>query len=166
MIKPIRILMPCLILAGCQTLPFGQPAALPSWAEYARSIDAMDSAARASAADAAMESYRANPSDQNRLRAAYVLSRKGAKAAQLARSREILAEIPADSELSPLRDLLDTSISESQAAAAAGARERKLAADRDRLQAELTEVREQLEALKNIEQDIVKSQQKADDLRQ
>jgi hypothetical protein len=165
-IKPIRLLLPCLILAGCQALPYGQPDALRAWAGYAQSVDGMDSAALASAQDAALESYEANPSDQNRLRAAYVLSHKGAGAAQLKRSREILAEIPKDSELAPLADLLDRSIRYSQEAAASAARERKSAAERDRLQKELAEVREQLEALKNIEQDIVKSQQKADDLAQ
>lgn len=166
MIKPIRILIPCLILAGCQTLPLAQPDPLSGWAGYARSIDAMDAAALASASDAALESYQANPSDQNRLRAAYVLSRQDAGVAQLARSREILAGIPADSELAPLRDLLDRSIQYAQAVAVVKARERKLAAERDRLQAELAEVREQLEAMKNIEQDIVESQQKSDDLQQ
>ena len=166
MIKSIRILIPCLILAGCQTQPFRQQDALSAWADYAGSIDAMDTAALASASEAALESYRANPSNQNRLRAAYALSRPGAGVAQLARSREILSGIPEDSELAPLRDLLDTSIRASQAAAVAKARERKLAAERDRLQAELAEVHEQLEALKNIEQDIVESQQKSDDLQQ
>jgi hypothetical protein len=95
-----------------------------------------------------------------------VLSRRDAGVAQLARSREILAEISADSELAPLRDLLDRWIQYAQAVAVGKARERKLAAERDRLQAELAEVREQLEALKNIEQDIVESQQKSDELQQ
>jgi len=164
--KTIRFLIPCLMLAGCQALPSRAPGAMADWAKYARELDGMDSTALASASAAALEEYESRPNDRNRMRAAYALSREGAGAGQLARSREILAEIPSGSELYPLRDLLDKEIGYAQAAAAAKSRERKLSAERDRLQAELAEVHEQLEALKAIEQEIVKSQQKADDLQQ
>ena len=130
------MLIPCVWLAACQATP---PEA-PDWAGFLDQVDRMDAQQLQLARAAAMRQYSAQPTDANRLRAGYLLSRPEASQEQLAQSRELLAEIAADGELAPMRGLLDAEIRRAM------------------------ELQAQLNALKAIEEEMVESQQQADEM--
>jgi hypothetical protein len=111
-----------------------------------------------------MKQYIAQPTDVNRLRAAYAMSRPDASLEQLAQSRVLLAEIAAGSELAPMRDLLDAEIRQSMAVQEAQLRVLELQAQLEHLQARLGELQAQLDALKSIEEEMVESQQQTDEM--
>ncbi|MCU0988123.1 MAG: hypothetical protein MUE63_00655 [Xanthomonadales bacterium] len=161
MMKPARLLIPCLWLAACQTAP----PETPDWAGFLGQVDRMDAQQLQMARETAMRQYVVQPTDVNRLRAAYAVSRPGASLEQLAQSRDLLAEIAAASDLAPMRDLLDAEIRQSMAVQEAQGRVLELQAQRDDLQARLGELQTQLDALKSIEKEMVESQQQADEMR-
>jgi uncharacterized coiled-coil DUF342 family protein len=120
-----------------------------------------------------MDQYEMQPTDSNRLRAGYALSRPGASPVQLARGREILAEIPPGSDLAPMRELLDREIEKSIEVQGAESRVLELQAQLSELRAQLgelqgqlDELQGQLDALKSIEEEMVESQQQADEINQ
>jgi hypothetical protein len=113
---------------------------------------------------AAMRQYSVQPTEANRLRAGYLLSRPAASLEQLAQSREILAEISTDSELAPLCGLLDAEIRRAMELQEAQGRVLELRAQLENLQARLGELQTQLNALKAIEEEMVESQQQADEM--
>jgi hypothetical protein len=162
MLKLARLLTPCLWLAACQSTP----PATPDWAEFLARIDRMDAQQVQLARDALMSQYWVHPADTNRLRVGYALSRPGAFPEQLAQSRKILAEIRADSELAPMRDILDREIEKSIELQGAESRVLELQAQLSELRAQLGELQAQLAALKSIEEAMVESQQQADEIHQ
>lgn len=176
MMRRARLLVGCLCLAACQAAPPERP----DWSEFAAWVDHMDPSQLQMARDEAIQRYTVEPSDANRLRAGYVLSRAEASLAQLEQSRDILAQISADSELAPLRDLLNTEIRLMRALRLAelrdleqSVREKEL---RDRaealearnaaLQSEINDLRTRLDALKAIEEDVAENQKQADEMRE
>ena len=154
------MLIPCLWLAACQATP---PAA-PDWAGFLDQVDRMDAQQLQLARAAAMRQYLVQPTDANRLRAGYLLSRPEASQEQLAQSRELLAEIAADGELAPMRGLLDAEIRRAMELQAAQSRVLELQAQLEDRQARLGELQAQLDALKAIEEEMVESQQQADEV--
>jgi hypothetical protein len=154
------MLIPCLWLAACQATP---PAA-PDWAGFLDQVDRMDAQQLQLARAAAMRQYLVQPTDANRLRAGYLLSRPEASQEQLAQSRELLAEIAADGELAPMRALLDAEIRRAMELQAAQGRVLELQAQLEDRQARLGELQAQLDALKAIEEEMVESQQQADEV--
>jgi hypothetical protein len=160
--KWTRLLIPCLWLAACQ----GTPPARPDWADFLHRIDGMDAQQLELARDALMEQYAIHPTDSNRLRAGYALSRPGASPEQLARGRAILAEIPPGSDLAPMRDVLDREIGKSIEVQDAESRVLELQAQLGELRAQLGELQAQMDALKSIEEEMVESQQQADEIQQ
>ncbi|MDT8321499.1 MAG: hypothetical protein RQ826_13320 [Xanthomonadales bacterium] len=160
MLQLARLLILCPWLAACQSTP---PAA-PDWADFLGRIDRMDAQQLQLAREALMSQYEVHPTDSNLLRAGYALSRPGASSEQLAQSREILAEIPPGSEVAPMRDLLDRAIGKSIELQGAELRVLELQAQLSELEAKLGELQSQLDALKSIEEEMVESQQQADEL--
>jgi hypothetical protein len=158
--KLARLLIPCLWLAACQATP---PEA-PDWAGFLDWVDRMDAQQLQLARAAAMQQYSAQPTDANRLRAGYLLSRPEASREQLAQSRELLAGIAADGELAPMRGLLDAEIRRAMELQAAQSRVLELRAQLGDRQARLDELQAQLNALKAIEEEMVESQQQADEM--
>jgi hypothetical protein len=154
------MLIPCLWLAACQATP---PAA-PDWTGFLDQVDRMDAQQLQLARAAAMRQYLVQPTDANRLRAGYLLSRPEASQEQLAQSRELLAEIAADGELAPMRALLDAEIRRAMELQAAQGRVLELQAQLEDRQARLGELQAQLDALKAIEEEMVESQQQADEV--
>jgi hypothetical protein len=134
-------LLICVLLAGCLSSP-SRTALRP---DFAGQIDADDPAGFQAAREAAIQQYEESPDDEARLRLAYLLSRPDPSMQQLTRGREVLAEIEADSENAPLRDMLD--------------RELALLMELQRAQGRVLELQAQLEALKAIETEITESQQ-------
>jgi hypothetical protein len=116
------------------------------------------------ARDALMSQYEVHPTDSNRLRAGYALSRQGASPEQLTQSREILAEIPPGGDLAPMRDLLDREIEKSIEVQGAESRVLELQAQLNELKVKLGELHSQLDALKSIEEEMVESRQQADEM--
>lgn len=160
MLKLARLLILCLWLAACQSTP----PARQNWADFLNRIDRMDTQQLQLARDALKSQYAVQPTDLNRLWAGYALSRPDASPEQLAQSRKILAEIHADSELAPLRDVLDREIEKSIELQNAESRVLELQAQLSELRAQLGKLRAQLDALKSIEEEMVKSQQQADEM--
>jgi hypothetical protein len=160
MMRLARLLIPCLWLAACQATP---PEA-PDWAGFLDQVDRMDAQQLQLERAAAMRQYLLQPTDANRLRAGYLLSRPEASLEQLAQSREILAEISADSQLAPMCGLLDAEIRRAMELQEAQGRVLKLRAKLEDLQARFGELQTQLDALKAIEEDMVESQQQADEM--
>lgn len=161
MTKTAWLLVPCLWLAACQSAP----PETPDWAGYLDQVDRMDAQQLRSAREAAMQQYLVRPTDVNRLRAAYAMSRPDASLEQLAQSRDLLAEIAAAGDLAPMRDLLDAEIRQSMAVQEAQFRILELQAQLEDLQARLGELQTQLDALKSIEEEMVENQQQADEMR-
>lgn len=167
MLQLARLLIPCLWLAACQSMP----PAKQDWADFLNRIDRMDMQQLQLARDALMSQYEVQPTDSNRLRAGYALSRPGSSPEQLARGRAILGEIPSSSELAPMRDLLEREIVMSIEVQGAESRVLELQAQLSEQQAQLGELRArlgelqaQLDALKSIEEEMVESQQQADEI--
>jgi hypothetical protein len=160
MARAARLLIPCLWLAACQSTP----PETQDWAEFLGQVERMDVQQLQFAREAAMSQYIVQATDSSRLRVAYVLSRPKASLEQLARSREILAEISAGSDLAAMRDLLDAEIQQSMEVQEAELRTLELQARLEDLQAELGELQTQLDALKAIEEEMVESQEQTDEL--
>lgn len=174
MTKLAQLLLSCLFLAACQGAPPPQPQTprqSQTWAVFLGRIKQMDAEQLLLARESAVRQYTSQPSDSNRLRAGYVLSRAPASPQQLAQSLEILTEIPDGSDLAPMRDLLAGEIRKFMEVKEAESRILKLQAEDDNLQArlvmlqeQLDALKEQLDALKTIEADMVESQQQADEM--
>ena len=167
MMQAARLLIPCLWLAACQSAP----PETPDWAGFLDLVERMDDQQLRLARESALRQYRVHPTDANRLRAGYALSRPIASLEQLAQSRELLAEIPAGSELAPMRDLLDAEIRQSMALQEAEVRALELQAQLENLQARLEELQArlgelqtQLNSLKAIEKEMIESQEQADEM--
>jgi hypothetical protein len=128
----------------CQTTPSGTA----DWVAYTHQIAGMDSAGVLAERESASRLYASQPDDEIRMRLAYVLSRPDASFQQLTRSREILAEISAASDMAPVRDLLDREIS--------------LLIKLQRAQGRTLELQAQLEALKAIEAEMLENRQDLD----
>lgn len=158
--KWTRLLIPCLWLAACQSTP----PARQDWADFLDRIDGMDAQQLQLARDALVNQFELQPTDSNRLRVGYALSRPGAPSEQLARSRAILAEIPPGSDLAPMRDVLDREIAKSIEVQEAESRVLELQAQLGDLRAQLGELQAQMDALKSIEEEMVESQQQADEI--
>jgi hypothetical protein len=162
MMQAARWLVPCLWLAACQNTP---PPETPDWAGFLDRVERMDEQQLQFAREAALQQYSVQPTDANRLRAAYLLSRPAAAPEQLAQGLEILAEIPAGSDLAAMRDLLGAEIRQSMKLRAAELRSLELQAQLEGLQARLGELQARLNALKAIEQEMTENQQQADEMR-
>jgi hypothetical protein len=141
MTKPRLTLLLCALLAGC----VGSSLRPAPWPDYAGQLDLANPAAVQAARESAQQQYAASPDDETRLRLAYLLSRPDPSMQQLLRGREVLAEIEADSDHAPLRDMLD--------------RELALLMDLQRARGRVLELQAQLEALKAIETEITERQQ-------
>jgi len=189
MMKLAPLFISCLVTAACQVAP--QPemprqttdlprTAPPELAEPPRSaelpkhiqtvgtyldeVGRMDSEQLLIARESALREYADEPTDANRLRAGYALSRAPASPNQLAQSREMLAEISPTSELAPMRDLLDGEILKFIEVQEAEARTSELRAEFDELQVRFALLQEQLDALKNIEAEMVESQEETEEM--
>ncbi len=177
MIRRAAALAVLLCMAACQaTVPRGNPDPT-GWAER---VDRMDSSSLEIEQQAALNRYLADPVDRNRLRAGYALSRPGASPAQLEQSREILANIPNDSELSAHRDLLlreinlRTALERSQQEIAnqrveIGSLESRAGELEERnavLVKQIADLESQLEILKSIEEEMANTQQDSDEAQQ
>ena len=160
MLKLALLLICCLWLAACQSTP----PPTQDWADFLGRIDRMDAQQLQLARDALTHQYEIQPTDSNCLRAGYALSRPGASLEQLARGREILAEIPPGSDLAPMRELLDREIERSIEVQGAESQVLELQAQLSGLRTQLGELQAQLDALKSIEEDMVESQQQADEI--
>jgi hypothetical protein len=160
MMKLAWLLVPCVWLAACQSTP----PTTPDWAGFMDQVDRMDAQQLRYAREAAMKQCIVRPTDVNRLRAAYAMSRPDASPEQLAQSRDLLAEIAAASDLAPMRDLLDAEIRQYLAVQEAQLRVLELQAQLEELQARFRELQMQLNALKSIEEEMVESQQQADEM--
>jgi hypothetical protein len=160
MMKSVRRLFPCLWLAACQSAP---PEA-EAWTAFLSRVDRMDAPQLQLAREATMEQYTDQPNDTNRMRAAYLLSRPEASLNQLEQSRAILAGISAGSDLAPLRALMDGEIRRSVEARKAELGALQLQLRLIELQGELGQLQKQLNALKEIEQEMGKSQQTTDEM--
>ena len=180
----------CLVLAGCQVAPqrpeipsqtesLPQPGTQPlpqrpkstelprqteALGKYIGEVGRMSPEQLLVARESAMRQHANEPSDATRLRAGYALSRAPATAQQLARSRELLAGISPDSELAPMRDLLDGEILKFIEVQEAEAQTRELRAEFDDLQVRFAMLQEQLDALKKIETEIVESQEETEEM--
>jgi len=161
MMQAARLLIPCLCLAACQSMP----PETPDWAGFLDLVERMDEQQLRLARESALKQYSVHPTDANRLRAGYALSRPVASLEQLAQGREILAEISAGSDLAAMRDLLDAEIRQSMALQEAEFQALELQAQLENLQARLGELQTQLNALKAIEKEMTESQQQADEMR-
>jgi chromosome segregation ATPase len=166
MMQAARLLIPCLWLAACQSTP----PKTPDWAGFLDLVERMDEQQLRLARESALRQYSVHPTDANRLRAGYALSRPVASLEQLAQGREILAEISVGSDLAAMRDLLDAEIRQSMALQEAELRTLELQAQLENLQARLAdlqarlgELQTQLNALKAIEKEMTESQQQADE---
>ena len=171
-----RMLAAVLCLAGCQTMPTTSDNA--DWAAWIAEVDAMDAASLGAAQAEALRRYTIDPADGNRLRAGYVLSRPGASLAQLEQARDVIAQIPADSELAAYRALLDEEVLLRMELRRTQLRltgqqlevERltsKTSELQRRMEGLLNQVRDlqkQLDALKAIEENMVQSQQQSDEM--
>jgi tryptophan 2,3-dioxygenase len=167
MMQAARLLIPCLWLAACQSTP----PETPDWAGFLDLVERMDEQQLRLARESALKQYSVHPTDANRLRAGYALSRPVASLEQLAQALEILAEISAGSDLAAMRDLLDGEIRQSMALQEAEFRAlelqaqlAKLRARLEDLQTRLAELQTQLNALKAIEKEMNQSQQQADEM--
>lgn len=174
--RPACLLAAGLCLAGCQT----PPPENADWSEWRARVDRMDQAALQSEQEAALRQYDSDAGNRSRLRAGYALSRPEASLAQLEQSRALLEQIPADSELAPLRDLLDKEIALRMQLQRTQLRMRDLQleverlrsvkgefeADMERLLTQIRSLQTQLAALKSIEEEMVESQQQTDEIQQ
>ena len=171
-----RMLAAVLWLVGCQTMPTTSDNG--DWAAWIAEVDAMDAASLGAAQTEALRQYTIDPSDGNRLRAGYALSRPGASLAQLEQARGVIEQIPADSELGAYRELLDREIRLRMELRRTQLRltEQQLEAEQltsktselqRRVEGLLSQVRDlqtQLDALKAIEENMVQSQQQSDEM--
>jgi hypothetical protein len=121
---------------------------MADWVAYTHQIAGMDTAGVLAERESVSRRYASLPDDEIRMRLAYVLSRPDASMQLLTRSREILAEVSAASEMAPLRDLLDREIS--------------LLIELQRAQGRTLELQAQLEALKVIEAEMLESREALD----
>lgn len=175
MMRGAGLLAACVWLVGCQVAP---PPEDTDWSQWRVRVDGMDAVTLRHEREQAMQQYSADPANRNRLRAGYALSRPDVSLAQLEQSRHILAQISADSELAPYRDLLDKEIELRMRLQRSQLRMQELQLEVERLTAEsgelelrieglLSRIRAletQLEALKSIEEEMVETQQKTDDM--
>ena len=162
MTRPVRLLIPCLWLAACQSVP-PQP---EGWADFLGRVDRMDASQLDLARQTAIGDYALHPTDANRLRAAYLLSRPEASTDRLAQSQEMLGGIADGSDLAPMRDLLRGEIRKSLEVQVTVQRAQELEAQLAELKRRVSELQTQLDALKNIEQEMADSQHSAEDIRQ
>lgn len=144
--KARRLLLVCLCVAGCKTVPTPPTQGL---IEFTRHYDSLKDADARAERKAESQRYASNPDDETRWRLAYAMSRPEASLQQLAKSRVILAEIPAQSDVAPLRDLLD--------------REIQLLIELQKSKAQALELQAQLDALKDIEAEMAEHRQNLDD---
>lgn len=161
----MRLVLLCALVSGCQLLR-ERPEKPQSLAAYMHGLEQMEPGQLQKAREMALDHYRADPNDWNRMRAAYALSRSDASQEQLSRSLEILAEIPAESTLAPMRDLLNTEVQRTQELRMSNARTRELQKRARDLEAELADVKLKLDALMQIEQKMVESREDSDELQQ
>lgn len=161
MTRPVRLLIPCLWLAACQSMPLQQE----GWADFLGRVDRMDAAQLDLARQTAIGDYALHPTDANRLRLAYLLSRPEATPDRLAQSEEILGGIANGSELAPMRDLLRGEIRKSLEVQVTEQRALELDAQLAGLKRRVSELQTQLDALKKIEQEMADSQHSAEDMR-
>lgn len=163
-------------LVGCQTTP--APSQNTEWAAWMAEVDAMDAASLGAVQAEALRQYTIDPADRTRLRAGYALSRPGASLAQLEQAREVIAQIPADSEFAAYRELLDEDVRLRMELRRTRLRlaEQQLEVEtltsksselQRRIEGLLSQVRDlqtQLETLKAIEENMVESQQESDEM--
>lgn len=164
MTKMARLLIPCLFIAACQGMPPQTQTQTWTWTEFLDEVGSMDAQQLALARESAVQQNLAQPSDSNRLKAGYVLSRVPASPQQLKESAAILTQIPASSELAPMRDLLMGEISRYMEVQDAESRTLQLRAEVEEVQAQLGVLQEQLAALKKIEAEMVESQEETDEM--
>lgn len=161
MMKPLRLLLSCLLLTACHGTPPQREQ--EDWTEFMRRVGKMDAPQLALAREDAMQRLALQPTDVNRLRAGYLLSRPSASLEQLAQSLEVMAGVSDRSELSPLREVLSGEIRQSMELQKAEMGRLELQTQLDRLKTRLGELQAQLDALKAIEQEMIESQQSSDD---
>ena len=170
-----------LFLAGWQTTL----AQDKSWVTYLDEVARMQPEEMLAARAAAVQAYSEEPTDVNRLKAGYALSRTPASMEQLARGRYILAEISNNSVLAPMRDLLVGEISRYLELQGVELSVRRLRAENDALQSRLSQMQKQLDEqnlqlaaqqqqlekqkkqlamLKRIEGEMVESQEESDEM--
>ena len=166
MMNLARLLLLASLLAGCQTMRSALVPLRVKWSDYVNAVEQMPPGQLQEARTAELERCLAEPDDWNRMRAAYVLSRPGASGEQLSRSRELLAEVSGDSELSPMRNLLDEEVQRTQELRVAQARSGEFQDRVRKLETELKELRLKMDALMKIEQKMVESQEQSDDFRE
>lgn len=140
------LLLVCLCVAGCKTVP---PPPTEGLVEFTHHYDSLKGADARAEREAESQRYVSDPDDATRWRLAYAMSHPEASLQQLARSRVILAEIPAQSDVAPLRDLLD--------------REIQLLIELQESKAQALELQAQLDALKEIEAEMAERRQNLDD---
>lgn len=128
-----------LLLAGCAvTEP--PPADVPR-ASFVEGIDQLAPEEFLAARNEALERYARDPSDANRLRLSYILSRPNSPTQDLVTSRALLEEISAQSEVALLRDSMQ--------------REIELLAELKKARQDVAEQQARLEA---VQQDLEKSE--------
>ena len=185
MTRIAKIFISCLSLGVF--LAGWQPASAQdkSWVTYLDEVARMQPEEMLAARAAAVQAYTEEPTDVNRLKAGYALSRTPASIEQLARGRYILAEISDNSVLAPMRDLLVGEISRYLELQGVELSVRRLHAENDALQSKLSQMQKQLDernlqleaqqeqldkqekqlaTLKKIEGDMVESQEEADEM--
>jgi len=176
MMHRAAMLAVALCLAACQAAAPEKP----DWGQWIAQVEAMDAASLAAAQADALRQFAADPADDNRLRAAYTLSRSAYSTVLLEQAREILEAVPADSDVAAYCNLLETEIrlrmilqiaqqrlTEEQLEgerlqARSGELERRI----EGLQSQVQDLQVQIETLKAIEEDMVESQQQTDDAQQ
>lgn len=174
--RQARMLAAVICLAGCQVTPV--PSGHDDWAAWFARVDAMDAAHLETAQAEAQRQNTIDPTDRNRLRAGYALSRPGASLAQLEQAREVIAQIPAESELAAYRELLDEEVrlrmelrrtqlrltGQQLEAEQLKSRTSELQRRIEGLLSQVRDLQTQLDALKAIEENMVESQQQSDEM--
>jgi hypothetical protein len=164
--KLAGVLITMLFLAACRSAPpeVQTWSEYHTWSEYMAEVQRMDARQLLLARESAVRQFEEQPDDSNRLRAAYVLSRAPASPQQLTESRRLLADMAAESELTPLRNLLDGEIRRFMEVQDAESRVLELRTQIDELQSRLAVLQEQLNTLKNIETEMIENQQQSDEV--
>lgn len=159
------------LLTGCASTPLPNQARSPetvsiltSWSSFVRYTTSLQRSDLEFERDLAVERYRAQPTDENRLRLAYLLSRPRLTAPELNRSQALLAEIDASSELAALRDLLDKEIALLSELDGRQQQIDKLQVRVQALNTQIQALQTQLDTLKTIETDINETQKELEEL--
>lgn len=143
-----------LLLGGCAVAepPPGTPPA-----PFVNGIDHLGPDELLAARDEALERFASDPSDENRLRLSYILSRPDSPCQDLVTSRALLEQIPADSAVAPLRDSLKREI-------ALLAELKQTRRDVAEQQARLEAVQEDLEESRRLQQELQSTRRRLDSL--